>query len=147
MIKKVSIFRRIEKRGKPNWIGCLQEVSACFKLVVENKVYFQFKYKKKEKWFPCLLEETWSFGLLQTSFMWVQRNPRPGLCWSTGLRDKLQVIFCQINIFCPQLLNHDTTTDFVRFTKIYYLHKLFCWNSKHTSFASFEILNNFWKSL
>ena len=105
MIRKVSIFRRTENRGKLNWTGCLQEVSACFKLVVENKVYFQYKYKKKEKWFPCLLEETWSFGLLQTSFMWVQRNPRPGLCWSTGLRDKLQVIFCQINNFSAEIRN------------------------------------------
>ena len=64
-----------------------------------------------------------------------------------GYGTSYRLFFCQINIFCPHLLTQNTTTDFVRFTKIYYLHKLFCWNSKHTSFASFEIQNNFWKSL
>ena len=53
----------------------------------------------------------------------------------------LQVVLCQINIFCHQL-TQNTTTDFVRHTKIYTNFS----EIQNTSFASFEFQNNLCKS-
>ena len=58
---------------------------------------------------------------------------RPAIC--------VQVILCQINIFCHQL-TQNMTTDFVRFTKTY----TNCSKIQNTSLASFEFQNNLRKS-
>ena len=51
-------------------------------------------------------------------------------------------LFCHITIFCQQLIQN-TTTDFVRFTKIC----TNCFEIQNTNFAKFQFQNNMSKSL
>ena len=49
----------------------------------------------------------------------------------------IQVVLCQIFNICCHQLTQNTTTDFVRFTKIY----TYCSKIQNTSFASFEFVS------
>ena len=60
---------------------------------------------------------------------------------AAGATNSVQVVLCQINIFCHQL-TQNTADNFVRFTKTY----TNCSKIQNTSFASFEFQNNFCNS-